>query len=299
VPVARALSGTFSTDAHFAAYASENGRRLGSSAVDAGLFPEMTSVVLDVDYALAHSADEEVPEAWRRELCDKVRQLDAVHPGAFYYETRGGGRVVYLLPKPFRIEFGGSARQWKQTYAVCLAYVARRFGIEADPACSDWTRLYRLPFVVRDDQEERRPTFGDPLRIGKLSIATHATDADLKAAHRLIPKAFATWKKIEYEPNGDLGLFFYLLQARGWIVSDHPTKDIWLVRCPNEGAHSKGSTGDSSTVLYPACVGKELGAIHCKHTHCENIMPMQWLNFFTEDELFDAQDRAADERGDG
>jgi hypothetical protein len=268
-------------------------RRLGSSAIDAGLFPWMTSVVLDVDYALAHSGEEGVPDVWRTELLAKVRELDAAHPGVFYYETRGGGRIVYLLPKPFRIEFLGSARQWKQMYAICLAYVERCFGIEADPACSDWTRLYRLPFVVRDGESERRFTYGDLDHIG--ALVTEATEADVDRARRIAPKAFATWKKIDYEPNGHLGLFYFLLEARGWVVSDHPTKDVWIVRCPNEAAHTKGSAGDSSTVLYPPCIGKELGAIHCKHSHCEDMTAMQWLRFFSVDELLDAQDRAEED----
>ena len=66
---------------------------------------------------------------------------------------------------------------WRERYRRELLYLARRFGIEGDPACADWTRLYRLPHTTRDEggKPEDLPTEGDPeLRRGLRADQGHA-----------------------------------------------------------------------------------------------------------------------------
>lgn len=61
-----------------------------------------------------------------------------------YYRTKGGARFVYVLDEPVSAGPESEAlhravrRQWAQQ------------GVFFDPACGDWTRLFRLPRVMRE-----------------------------------------------------------------------------------------------------------------------------------------------------
>src|SRR5262249_13425612 len=56
--------------------------------------------------------------------------------------------------------------RWSAEYLTWCRYLKRRFGIDADEGCTDWTRLYRLPFVARDDKPTIGATAGDAYNIG-------------------------------------------------------------------------------------------------------------------------------------
>jgi hypothetical protein len=96
----------------------------------------------------------------------KLRAMLEAHPGGFVYMTTHGYRIVYRLPEPFVISEPVDAERWKLTYVAWLEYLADRYGIEADPACKDWGRIYRLPWVVRDGVRQEPATEGDPTAIG-------------------------------------------------------------------------------------------------------------------------------------
>ena len=53
---------------------------------------------------------------------------------------------------------------WTATYEAWLRYLLSRFGIVGDDACANWTRLYRLPHVVRDGVRQERETSSRPER---------------------------------------------------------------------------------------------------------------------------------------
>lgn len=96
--------------------------------------------------------------------------------------------------------------------------------------------------------------------------------------------------EIDYEEHGTgQGLFFQLLRLRGDIIRDHHEPNTFIVRCPNEAAHTGGEAGDSSTVLYPPAHGGDLGSIHCFHGHCEDLTAAEWLGLFEEDEIEEAK----------
>ncbi|MGC4088333.1 MAG: hypothetical protein QM756_10620 [Polyangiaceae bacterium] len=172
-----ALSREYSEDAHFAAYYSPNGRRLTREAIDELGRVELTCIVFDVD-GPDHAAD----ERWRRETRDKVQALAAEHPGLFYYETRGGARIVYRQEEPTVLRSQADANEWSRAYAIAIAHLERRFGIAADPACNDWQRLYRLPHATRDEGKspENWPIWGNPRSIGTLLL--DAEPADVRRA---------------------------------------------------------------------------------------------------------------------
>ncbi len=142
-PLARALTVAWPTDAHFQACSSPAlPHRLTGACL--GKFPiRIVAFVVDID------------SAWDPA---KVFHLDAAHPGGAYYQTRGGWRVVFREDFPIANE--SDAKLWSEQYILRLGYLARAFGIVADPKCRDWTRIFRLPFVVRDGVPQQYLTHG-------------------------------------------------------------------------------------------------------------------------------------------
>lgn len=285
-PLSAALSRTYATDAHFCAYTS-NGRRLTREALDRGRRIELSAAVFDIDCPAVHGSAMPAPDEWRAALLDQVAELTKVHPDPLVYMTRGGARIVYTAELTV-LTSQVDAQRWSQHYMVACAYLGRRFGIVADPACKDWQRFYRLPHATREPggQPERWPEHGDPKRIGVLMI--EATRADVDAA-RCVSSVFVERRVLHFEPctSSGFGLLYHLLSARGAIIRPH-SGGGHIIRCPRESAHSTGNTGDGSTVLYPPARGKSVGAIACLHGHCSHMRVQDWLALFSEQELASA-----------
>lgn len=202
-PLSRILTMAHEGDAHLSAYSVPTVmHRLGTdppayARVEDGV--PMCVLLFDVDCAAAHRATGgtsavRADDAWWRALLARIERLDAAHPGAFAYRTRGGGRIVYRLPVPHVIVDAAGEVAWKRLYLSRLAYLARVFGIVADPSISDWPRAIRAPHVTRDDVFSRAETWGDPRAIGELSYDPDAGDgsggrADIEHAKSLGP----TW----------------------------------------------------------------------------------------------------------
>lgn len=290
ITLSRALSRSYTTDAHFAVYRTPNARRLTSAAPQVLGGVELTAILFDVDCADVHGTSEPAPEAWRSDLRERFAALQVDHPGGYFYETRGGARIVYEQPAPTVLRTDDDARTWKRGYAVALAYLERRFGIVADPACSDWTRLFRAPRATRTPggAPEQWPTIGDVEHIGALTI--DATTADVGLA-RSRSKAFDVPRVLPVGSStlsDGRGLLFHALRSRGDVGAERADGGI-VIRCPNERQHSTGRSGDGSTVLYPPKAGGEIGAICCLHAHCVDLRVRDWLAMFAEHELDDAR----------
>jgi hypothetical protein len=150
----------------------------------------MHVIVFDVDDPTTHGTFEPASDEWREKQRARCRRLESEHPGAFFYDTRGGDRCVYRLREPSVIRDPQDATKWRQEYAVIRENLLRRFDISVDPACSDWTRLFRLPHATRDRESgpERRPTYGDPRNIGGLHVRAELCDVE---AARAASKAFS------------------------------------------------------------------------------------------------------------
>jgi hypothetical protein len=270
-----ALTARHATDAHFAAYSlPDQPRRLATVAVDR--VPEgvpMVLAVFDVDCGAAHAAgggaQGEADVAWWEGELRKIGVLLAAHPGGFVYRTRGGYRLVYALADPVVLRSPDDGTRWKSKYVAWCRYLAARFGIVADAACKDWTRLYRLPRVLRDAaaSPENRPTLGDPRALGSWVCPIVAAMPDEPEPRPPRPPVVAggeprpTW-------NGDPGALFRALQARG-MVGKALGPGKWAVACPWSSAHTKGTPYDSSTVLFAPGPGQDLGWWHCSHAHCQ------------------------------
>lgn len=285
-PLGEALEREYSTDAHFTAYRSPNGRRLTREAIDEGVAVELTAIVFDVD-----GADHTATPAWRRGEREKVIALNEHHPGLYCYDTRGGYRIVYRQAEPTVLRTQADALEWSKAYAVAIAHLEHRFGIIADPACNDWQRLYRLPRATRDagGKPENHPFWGDANNIGTLLI--EASLADVSKAQHVAAKAFREPRDLPTFAGGGDGLLFWALKLRGDVVGKAP-RGGWICRCPNRRQHTTCTDGSDSTVVYPAAGDTQIGAIHCKHGHCVSLVLRDWLRLFSDSEL-DAARRAA------
>ncbi len=284
-----ALSRSYSTDAHFAAYETPNGRRLTREAIDRGKRPVLSVAVFDIDCPAVHGSSAPAPEDWRAALLEQVAELARAHPAPYVYMTRGGARIVYTQPELVVLCSQADAQRWSQDYAIAVNYLARRFGIVADLACKDWQRFYRLPHATRDlgGKPERWAVHGDPAHIGSLSI--DATTADVTAARRT-SKVFVKRQALAFEPcvSDGRGMLYHLLSASGAIIRPH-ADGAHVIRCPRESSHSTGFTGDGSTLLFPPAIGKSVGAIACLHGHCSNMSVRDWLQLFSEGDIETAQ----------
>lgn len=190
-----ALARRYSTDTHTAGYSVPTvERRLAKGAPEA--LPDgvpMVALLVDVDGA-GHAAS----PAWRAAEAAKLARLSTAHPGVVAYHSRGGHRPVTALPRPFVIRDQETASAWKRFYLRQLGYISRRFAIVADPACADWTRLYRLPHATRDvgGRPEALRVHGDLERVGTWDYAPSWRDiADDDAEVRRLATVYTAWKQ--------------------------------------------------------------------------------------------------------
>lgn len=147
-PREKAFTHRWPFDAHFQAARSPLSRRLSNASI--GVVPiEVTMLVADVDDPVAHREGTPARSAWREVERAKLDALRRKHPDVLTYDTRGGYRIVFALAVPFAIAARGDRFGWWSLYGRFLDRLAV-FGIEGDPFCKDWTRLYRLPFVARE-----------------------------------------------------------------------------------------------------------------------------------------------------
>jgi hypothetical protein len=278
------LTKAWTTDVHTTAYSVErHPYRLSRDAVtcDGGVM--MVLFVADVDGA-GHLASD---DWWVSELA-KLDILRQDFPGAFIYRTRGGYRIVYLLATPIILRSLGDAEAWKVTYLAWVAALKERFGIEADPACQDWQRLYRVPHATRSGgRPEARETLGSPYQIGPW--ACEPTDYEQKTAKTLAkrPLKQATRKhqhQVATSISDRKGVLYYAFKARNWL-GDAIDTEKWAVKCPWDDRHTKGTAFNTSTVLFVPGAGDAFGWLHCSHAHCQQRDIRDVMRLFSEAEL--------------
>jgi len=158
VEIGDALTREWPSDAHLTAYEPvdrpfDDGTtapiRLARGAI--GAVPiRMTLAIGDVDDREAHATRTPASEAWRAEVEPRLNAT-----GLFWYRTRGGARVLGPLAEPFLITSAADAAAWTARYLAWLDALRAEHGLELDRSCADWTRLYRLPNVLRDGAPQR------------------------------------------------------------------------------------------------------------------------------------------------
>ncbi len=130
----------------------------------------MVLAVFDVDDPVAHANHVPAREEWRLGESPKMAALLEAHPGGFFYETRGGYRIVYRLPNGgIELTSPEDGMGWRALYKAWVKYLDL-FGIEADIRCKDWPHLFRVPHATRGDAPEDLGTIGDPSAVGEWDV---------------------------------------------------------------------------------------------------------------------------------
>jgi hypothetical protein len=277
VSPAVAFARRYQSDAHFAAYSvPDTTRRLSTNAVGR-VDVQLRLIIFDVDAANHAGSD----EWWRSERA-KLFDLLEEHPDGFIYRTRGGYRVVYQLSRPIEIRDDSDRYSWWALYLAWVNYLRRRFDITADPACKDWTRLFRLPHVTRDGNVEQRDTIGDPSDIGSWDCALSSDDMrdpDKVSRKSVAPAGAYTGN---YSGRGRLVEAF---DKHGWLGHEIEPGKL-AARCPWESTHTMGSTFDTSTVIYVADSSRgDLGTFYCSHGHCQDRTVKEVIAEFSDEEM--------------
>lgn len=254
----RVLTDGFPTDVHTAGYLCPSvAHRLNKDALkDPSLHgdaaPKMAWLIIDVDCTEAHRGGS-IDAGWRERERERVARLLAEHPGAFVYETRGGYRIIY------RIEPQPCGPSWTRLYDAILRYLAERFDIHGDPACSDWTHLFRVPHATRDGSApENLPVFGDAANIGLWTWRPGPDDARDEPARADDVGV----------PTGKPNVLEHEFEKRGLIIARRADGKT-IVRCPWEKDHSTPSRGaaDTSVAVLPPTTTAPLGRFVCFHGH--------------------------------
>jgi hypothetical protein len=157
-PLHLALEIQYETDAHFVTYLVDGGEddfpRLNKPVLapleEEGAEVRCTMLVLDYDNP-DHGAWSQKKLA---EFLTKVgeHENETVRNYTAFYTTKHGARFIYVLETPVPV----MEAELRLQSLVTKFHAA---GIAVDKATKDWTRLFRLPFVTRDD----KPTWADPL----------------------------------------------------------------------------------------------------------------------------------------
>ena len=150
--VSDALEKTYNTDAHFAPYymvGETQMPRLRQKALnwlrEQGANVLFNILVVDVDCPEAHQENQEADGEWRHNQFALLKDTPW-WDNAGFYETRGGYRLLWQLQEPLKPE---------QYIAYLLGFVEElaSYGIQADKL-QDWNRIYRLPYVNRQGQQQ-------------------------------------------------------------------------------------------------------------------------------------------------
>lgn len=282
LPLGEALQRIWSSDRHFqAAHAPELPRRRLTRA-DVGTTPIlMTCLAIDID-----GPDHEAPEAWR---ADTEPRLLALPGSPALYATRGGYRAIWGLAEPFVISSPADGLAWRARYLAILEWLATEHGVIGDRSCADWTRLHRLPLVIRDGQPQRLSILRDATAIGTIELPEVAAPEPKALAHQApLLEGSPQGAEARLVEPGCAGFFGRLLDARGAIALDRDgAPRLWRgvdgveavrVQCPNRAAHGRGHgpTGDLA-LLFEGPTGR----IVCSRSSCVGIEGLAWLAFFS------------------
>jgi len=226
VDTVEGLLAVYETDAHFVPYlVLEDGAvaeaipRLTLASLEhlraAGAEVYFESLVFDIDCPVAHVDDSAAPQSWREAEWFKIDALPAELSDLGFYWTRGGYRLLYTL----------SRRLTPEEYVVAWFGLARRLralGIAVDDL-KDWTRCYRLPFVVRDGERT-----GDPAAEG--SAATINLLALEPLEDEVLSELLAEAPSSQSSTVGERPFLGVELEKAPFVVADQITenRNLWL-----------------------------------------------------------------------
>lgn len=156
--LSKAIETKWTTDAHFCGYfvVDEEGNqieeawpRITKQSVPVlhecgyDVMVRVLSVDWDTEGHLPWDKSKETPETFMDAFMDVCEKYPWMESFCCIYYTRAGARIVYQLDEPVSI-------QKAEEMYLGIASVCRASGFEVDEL-HDWTRLFRLPSVIRDD----------------------------------------------------------------------------------------------------------------------------------------------------
>jgi hypothetical protein len=149
-------------DLHFATYAVFDAKK---RLVDCPprLRKEQLQAVRDHGFKVIHTvraADADMPEhaPITPEVMEQVTRALWDYPCVFYF-TRGGARIIQLMTKILTPEqYEVSIKKWLPELKSLVPQ------LQVDDKCKDWTRLMRLPLVVRDGKPTHTNIFSHALQ---------------------------------------------------------------------------------------------------------------------------------------
>jgi len=164
-PYDQAMSTEWPTDAHFVTYTLRNSEGL------TGEFPRLTklmeshvrpvgggifvgSFVLDFDNPNHAEWDDALREAFISAFGEACDRSPVLSKWACVHTTQHGARIIYILDREVSAHESEGRYRW-------LVEHARSHGLMVDESVFDWTRMFRLPRVIRDGQPTSRATYFD------------------------------------------------------------------------------------------------------------------------------------------
>jgi len=260
VSMSDALTSTHSVDAHMQmclAPALTKHGKAPRARVDAIQTGDVSLSYIVLDYDLEdHGGARMTPPLFRR----LVGELSA-HPmlaGAVWYSTRGGMRAVVRLAESFALDPSARGADWTALYTHIVASLphAERW----DLACKDASRLMRMPYVRRDEEDQR----------GELFIPRHVGAYTLDAADLAVIVGALTRSTSRRDAvSGDA--LPRLFERLGWMRGEFKHINgapAYLAQCPLEHLHS--SENESSTILH-ATEDDGGYVLHCLHNSCRQV----------------------------
>jgi len=242
----------------------------------------MTCVFFDVD-GPAHRGEPGHAEWWASDKLKIARLLERM-PGLFIYTTQGGYRIVGLLPAPLVLATAADVATWPTRYHAARE-VLRGFEIEADAACADVSRIFRLPFVVRGGVAQEPEIISDADAIGFFDLPElPAPLPDENLSHTRSPLVGASPARVtpaqgrpmvnvcDAISGPERAKCYRILAARG-DIGERRDALSFKCRCPNSAHHGNGNDGlDGSTVLFlPEPDASGFGKFCCKHSACVGV----------------------------
>lgn len=223
-----AIRAEYRTDAHFAPYAiagEDRAPRLKKAAFatlgDAVVFG---AIVLDADDPVAHSKSAPASDEWRAAFWVAVDRLEAaLGTPVCAYETRGGGRVVVGVDGLGADAFS-LAREGLRAIALEVGLVCDRL--------VDLGRCYRLPYVRRAGEIQRRPLRGDVTPLPAPNVAGLVARGRAETPSEPAPRAPRERTHAGSERPGDQVnslSWAEILEPRGWqFIGMQGNQEAWV-----------------------------------------------------------------------
>jgi hypothetical protein len=151
LPLEQAMQTAWQTDAHFVTYYPVNTQQPTFPRMNKPVLPKLRHMGADIVtqiFAFDFDNPDHVPwtDALRQQFWGLLHRacnlFTLASQCSLLYTTKAGARLVYILDQPIPVDVAEGKHRW-------MVAQLRAAGLNVD-ALSDWTRLFRLPYVMRE-----------------------------------------------------------------------------------------------------------------------------------------------------